>query len=399
MFDILVSGAGPTGMVSALAFAKQGFLVAIVDPIDRAKEALDHREMASSDFRSTAHLSKTIAFLEELDIWKEVCANACALKALSIINVSSKKYLCEKHDSIVFNAYEIGKDAFGYNIPIKDTVAGLSKLVKHHEKISTFFGVGVDKITVTNSMAIARLSDGRSIDAKLIVGADGGQSPVRTAAGISITSKFTGQTALAFRIIHEKPHLNISTEIYSSGGPLTLVPLLEENGQNASAIVWMQNNDQAEKLLRLSHNEFRDQLENYSCGVVGKIDCCSKISSRKVALQVAHQISSNRVVLIGEAAHLLPPIGAQGYNLSIQDIITLTKLASFHKKELGSQSMLLKYQKKRLPDIFLRSTGVGILNILAWSKNPLLQYGRATGLSFLQNSAVVRESLMRVGLG
>ena len=365
MFDILVSGAGPTGMVSALACAKQGFLVAIVDPIDRMKETINDGKTACSDLRSTAHLSKSITFLEELGIWEEVCAHACALKTLAIINVSSKKHLCDRYDSMVFNAYEVGKNTFGYNIPIKDTVDGLSRLVKSNNQISTFFGVGVDKITVTSGRAIARLSDGRSIDAKLIVGADGGQSAVRKAAGINVMSKFTGQAALAFRIFHEKPHFNASTEIYSNGGPLTLVPLLEENGQNASAIVWMQNSDQAERLLKLNQNDFRHQLEKYSCGVVGKINFCSKISSRKVVLQVANQVIGNRVVLVGEAAHLLPPIGAQGYNLSIQDIITLTKLTFVHKKELGSQSMLLKYQSKRLPDIFFRSAGVGILNILA----------------------------------
>ena len=103
-------------------------------------------------------------------------------------------------------------------------------------------------------------------------------------------------------------------------------------------------------------------------------------------------------MLLGEAAHLLPPIGAQGYNSSIKDIRVLSEVVLESQNDIGSSATLKRYQSLRLPDIYLRTAGVGALNFLAWSGNPLLQTMRLTGLNLLQNSKLLKKTAMRFGL-
>ena len=398
MFDILICGAGPAGLVSSIAFAKQDFSVAIVDPVDRARETPEETIDTTQDRRSTAHLLNTVSFLEELGIWQEICSNACALDMLAILNVTSRKDKTKAPSKTIFRARDAGLSTFGYNVPLRDSLAGLNHLMNSNKNISVFMGAGLSKISKVANSVVAHLNDGRSIKAKLIIGADGTNSKVREAMGIKVLRRFTGQTALAFHVTHEQPHQNTSTEIYSTGGPLTLVPMPNKNGHNASAVVWMQNVDRAKTLLKFSKSDFLRIVQEKSFGVVGKIETCSEISSRAVLIQVAKQIIGTRIALIGEAAHALPPIGAQGFNLSVKDVMTLSKLISRHKEDPGNRSLLLQYQANRLPDIIVRSGSIGILNILAWSENELLQKGRSTGLSFVQNYPKIKENLMKLGL-
>ena len=398
MFDIVVIGAGPTGLVSALTFAQAGYDVAVVDPVDRAGVAAKVCNDRTQDRRTTAHLTPTVKFLESLGIWKEISCNACALERLVIIEDSSRNLMSGGRKRTVFDPSELGNQNFGYNVSITDNLEGLAKLVKANRNITSFFGVGLQSIVPDDEVISGVLTDGTSIDAKLLIGADGNNSQVRKSLGIGVKKKYTGQTALSFHITHEEPHYNTSTEIYSDGGPLTLVPMSRQNEKHESAVVWMQNADKANLLANYNGDLFASQVWERSCNTVGKIQSCSAINSRPVIVQLADQIIDKRVVLLGEAAHLLPPIGAQGYNSSIKDIKVLSDVVLESKHDPGSNSTLKRYRSLRLPDIYLRTAGVGALNFLAWSGNPLLQRMRGTGLNLLQNSGILKKSAMRYGL-
>jgi len=398
MFDILVIGAGPTGLVSALTFAKAGYDVAVVDPVDRADVAASECNDRSQDRRTTAHLTPTVKFLEDLLIWNEISCNACALEKLVIIEDSSRNIISGKQKRTVFDPHEVGKQNFGYNVPIRDNLRGLTKLVEATRNITSVFGVGLQSVVQNDEMVSGVLTDGATIEAKLLIGADGSNSQVRKSLGIGVKKKYTGQTALSFHITHEEPHFNTSTEIYSDGGPLTLVPMSRQNKEHESAVVWMQNADKADMLANYDSDLFASHVWEKSCDTVGKIQSCSAINSRPVMVQLANQITDRRVVLLGEAAHLLPPIGAQGYNSSIKDIKVLSDVVLDSKHDPGSSAILKRYRSLRLPDIYLRTAGVGALNFLAWSGNPLLQRMRVTGLNLLQNSELLKKSAMRYGL-
>ncbi len=398
MFDIIVVGAGPAGLVSALTFAKAGYNVAVIDPVDRAGISASENSDSSQDRRTTAHLSPTVKFLEGLGIWDEICRNACALERLVIIEDTSQNVIFKRQEKTVFDPLELESQNFGYNVPIKDNLEGLAKLVKANSNITSVFGVGLRSVVQDDEMVSGLLSNGATIEAKLLIGADGGSSQVRGSLGIGVKKKYTGQTALSFHITHEEPHFNTSTEIYSEGGPLTLVPMSGQNAKHESAVVWMQNADKANLLANYDVELFLDHVQERSCNTVGKIQACSAINARPVVVQLANQIIDRRVVLLGEAAHLLPPIGAQGYNSSIKDIKVLSDVIRESQNDPGSSNTLKRYRSLRLPDIYLRTAGVGALNFLAWSRNPFSKSVRLTGLNLLRRSKLLKKTAMRFGL-
>ena len=398
MFDIAVIGAGPTGLVSALTFAKAGYEVVVIDPVERAVAAASEYSDDSPDLRTTAHLTPTVKFLRDLGVWNEISRNACALEKLVIIEDSSQNPTSGRPKRTVFDPLEVGNQNFGYNVPIKDNLEGLARLVQANSSITMLFGVGLHTIVQDGEVVSGTLTNGETIEAKLFIGADGGNSQVRRSLGIGVKKKYTGQTALSFHIKHEEPHLNTSTEIYSDGGPLTLVPMSRQNEEHESAVVWMQDAEKANQLVNYDSDLFASRVREKSCDTVGKIHSCSAINSRPVVVQLANRLIDRRVVLLGEAAHLLPPIGAQGYNSSIKDIRVLSEVVLESQNDIGSSATLKRYQSLRLPDIYLRTAGVGALNFLAWSGNPLLQTMRLTGLNLLQSSKLLKKTAMRFGL-
>ena len=398
MFDILICGAGPSGLVSALTFAKQGYKVAVIDPKERDSETTGLTDSKIPDFRSTAHLNPTVEFLKTLGVWDDICANSCPLEKLIIIDDQHEQPIFSTKKKIVFRASEIGQSCFGYNLPIKDNLFGLSKLVKANKNITCFFGVALQDIIHKNYLISAQLSDGKTIDSKLIIGADGSGSKVRESLGIDVQYRNTRQTALSFHITHDKPHHNSSTEIYSEGGPFTVVPLIQKNGLNTSAVVWMQTTEKARFLLDCVDDVFREYVQKKSLGVVGNIRNCSTVSSREIVIQIANKIVAKRAVLIGEAAHLLPPIGAQGYNSSIKDIMTLSQLVGTRAWDPGESSILRKYSSIRMPDLYIKTGGIGLLNFLAWTNNPLIKKARLLGLNLIDSNELIKKSAIRFGL-
>ena len=398
MFDVIIAGAGLTGMVSALAFADNGFSVAIVEPKQLSTSEKTKNYSNSQDFRSTAHLPQTVDFLRNLGAWQQISDNACSLQRLDIINKQQMNYFSEPQTKTEFVAKDVGREELGFNVPIQDSFYGLAKMIASNENINILMGVKIERFTPMHRSIMVFLSDKTKIEGRLLIGADGGHSRVRELAGINVFKKNTGQTAITFNIRHEKPHYNSSTEIYSAGGPLTLVPLKKMGENSSSAVVWMQNSEDAEKLLSLDLDKFIQEVQKHSNDVTGNIQSCSERGSKKVVIQVASQIIGPRVALVGEASHLLPPIGAQGFNLSVKDISVIVRIASKNKQQLGNHKMLLEYQRERLADIFIKTAGVGALNFLAWSENPVSQISRASGLKFIQNFPSFCQNLIRLGL-
>ena len=287
MFDIAVIGAGPTGLVSALTFAKAGYKVVVIDPVERAGVAASEYSDDSPDLRTTAHLTPTVKFLRDLGVWDEISRNACALEKLVIIEDSSQNPTSGWPKRTVFDPLEVGNQNFGYNVPIKDNLEGLARLAQANSSITMLFGVGLHTIVQDGEVVSGTLTNGETIEAKLFIGADGGNSQVRRSLGIGVKKKYTGQTALSFHIKHEEPHLNTSTEIYSDGGPLTLVPMSRQNEEHESAVVWMQDAEKANQLVNYDSDLFASRVREKSCDTVGKIHSCSAINSRPVVVQLA----------------------------------------------------------------------------------------------------------------
>ena len=391
--DIFISGGGIAGLTAAAAFGAAGFSVIIADPM----QPITDRASQGADLRTTAFLQPAREFLISAGLWDHLAPFATPLQIMRIIDAGG----VDPTPRITrdFDAADISDLPFGWNLSNwllrREIVAQLTKL--HNVDFQT--DVGFASLLTRTNEARVTLTDGTHINAKLVIGADGRNSPVRQAAGINVKTTRYGQKAITFAVTHDAPHNNVSTEIHRSGGPFTLVPLPNHDGMPCSAVVWMEDGPEANRLAALPEPEFNAQATLRSAGTYGTLSLASRRMTWPIISQIAARMTGERVALIAEAAHVVPPIGAQGLNMSLSDVACLLNLAKDSSHTLGSTEMLAKYHRKRDHDIRLRVTGVGMLNRASQAKNPLLRDLRAKGIEALYGMEPLRKTLMKLGLG
>ena len=221
----------------------------------------------------------------------------------------------------------------------------------------------------------------------------------RQALGIPVKTLRYGQKALAFAVSHPVPHDNVSTEIHRSGGPFTLVPLPDRDGLPRSAVVWMDTGPEVARLQALAVAEFEAAMNTRSCQILGPLTLASRLTVWPIIAQIAGRMAGERCALMAEAAHVLPPIGAQGLNMSLADLTVLLDLARAAPDDIGSVRMLDAYHSKRHWEVQARVTGIDALNRASMMGAQPLRDLRATALNALYSAAPVRRVLMKAGLG
>ena len=213
-------------------------------------------------------------------------------------------------------------------------------------------------------------------------------------AGIGYRDWEFGQTIIACRVTHSGAHEGISTEMHHVGGPLTFAPLPGK----ASGVVWMNPDDEAQRLIALDDEAFREALQERSQGAVGEIETVENRATWNSSITVTKALTAPRTALIAEAAHAFPPIGAQGFNTSLRDVETLAAIAE-EAEDPGAEAVLTKYARQRMPDILARTAGVDLLNRSVLSAVPLVRDVRRMGLSALGKTEPLKRMAMRVGMG
>lgn len=388
--DIVIAGGGVAGLTAAAAFGTAGFSVTIVDPTPPVTSS----DADGSDLRTTAFLQPAQQFLTTAGLWPRLAPHATPLQVMRIVDIGT-----EAHVTRDFNAADISDQPFGWNLPNwllrREMVARLTEL----PNVDFRPGVGFARMLARSASAIVTLSDGSQIETKLLIGADGRHSAVRKSAGIDVKTMRYGQKALTFAVTHNAPHDNVSTEIHRAGGPFTLVPLPDHDGKPCSAVVWMDQGAEVKRLAALDENAFETAANDRSAFLYGPLKLASRRSVWPIISQIAHGLTAPRTALVAEAAHVMPPIGAQGLNMSLRDLSCLLDLASAQPAKLGEPAMLDSYARKRHPDIKLRVTGIDALNRASIAGNPMMQALRSKGIEALYGVAPVRKTLMQMGLG
>lgn len=391
--DILVSGGGVAGLTAAAAFGAAGFRVICTDPAP----PITDRDAAGADQRTTAFLHPSIPVLKAAGLWQRLEPHAAALQIMRIIDAGGPT----PEPRIVkdFDAADLSDLPFGWNLPNwllrREMVTRLAEL----PGVRFLPGVATASLLTREGEALATLSDGTRVAARLVVAADGRNSTVRQAVGIPVRTIRYGQKALAFATTHPIPHQNISTEIHRSGGPFTFVPLPDRDGLPSSAVVWMETGPEVQRLAALPVAEFEAAMNIRSCGVLGPLTLASPRGTWPIISQIAARMSAERVALIAEAAHVVPPIGAQGLNMSLADLTALLDLATAAPADLGSRAMLDRYHHKRHLDVLGRVTGIDALNRASMLGQPMLRDLRAGLLNAAYSLAPVRKTLMQAGIG
>ena len=391
--DILISGGGVAGLTAAAAFGSAGFRVVCVDPTPPVTRMEDE----GADLRTTAFLQPSIPVLQAAGLWDRLAPHAAPLQIMRIIDAGG-----EYPDPRIvkdFDAADISDQPFGWNLPNwllrREMVARLADL----PDVSFRAGLATTALLTRESEAIATLSDGTRIAARMVIAADGRNSAMREALEIPVKTTRYGQKALAFAVTHPIPHRNVSTEIHRSGGPFTLVPLPDRDGMPCSAIVWMETGPNAERLAALPVAEFEAEMNTRSCHILGPLTLVSRRSLWPIISQIAERMAGERTALMAEAAHVVPPIGAQGLNMSLADLRVLLDLAEADRDAIGSAAMLATYHRKRHWEVQARVTGIDALNRASMMGAQGLRDLRATALNALYSVAPVRKTLMRAGLG
>ncbi|MDR5653336.1 UbiH/UbiF family hydroxylase [Ruixingdingia sedimenti] len=391
--DVLVSGGGVAGLSAAAAFGAAGFSVLVVDPAPPVTAEGD----AGADLRSTAFLQPSIPVLQAAGLWDRLAPHAMPLRVMRIVDAGGPRP--EPRVVKDFDAADISDQPFGWNLPNwllrREMVARLDDL----PGVTFRPGVATADVLTREGAALVTLSDGTRVSARLLVAADGRDSAVRRALGIGARVTRYGQKALAFAVTHPVPHDNVSTEIHRSGGPFTLVPLPDREGRPASAVVWMERGPEAQRLAALPVEAFEPEMTERSCGLFGPLRLETRRTVWPIISQIADRMTAERTALIAEAAHVVPPIGAQGLNMSLADLRVLLELATTAPGRLGDRAMLDAYARRRHGEIALRVRGIDLLNRASMIGAPALRDLRAGVLNALYSAAPVRRGLMRAGMG
>ena len=388
--DIVISGGGVAGLVAATAFGDAGFDVLCVEP---NLPIMEH-SAKGADLRTTAYLQPAQDSLKQIGVWKHVKMHSAPLQIMRVADVGVENLVTKD-----FNAKDISDEPFGWNVGNWQMRAGLMKRIGELPNVEIRTQITTTAVRTRSTEARVYLSDGHQISCRLLIAADGRDSKIRKHFKIPTRRTEFDQLALSFAVTHTQPHENISTEVHKTGGPFTLVPLPDHEGSPSSAVIWMDKAAEIRALQILPIEDFNAAITERSGHVNGNLKLVTARSFWPNISQLSDRFDAERTALIGETAHVVPPIGAQGLNLSIGDIKLLINLWSTKKKNHDPMTLLSSYSKQRRAIALGRILAVGALNRLSMADNSLLRQARSAGLSSLHQITPLRKNMMRLGLG
>jgi len=381
--EAIVAGRGPAGLIAACLLARAGIQTASIA-----------RESTAEDPRTVALMVPSIAFLEQLEVWPGALRDSAApLRHLRLVDDTGALITAPP---LTFDAKELGLEAFGWNIPLAQLVPVLrERLVQLGAALLDDEIVGLaqggDGLT-------ASMTSSEPVRAQVLVAADGAQSHVRQLGHFAVDRWAYPQTAIATSFAHSIPHRDSSTEYHKASGPFTTVPLPGKR----SSLVWMERPERAAQIMQFSDAEIAAEIQIAMHGELGLISGIGPRRAFPMQGLIARKLAQDRVILAGEAAHVVPPIGAQGLNMSFRDAARAAELiakAVHDGKDPGTPPVMQAYEQARRGDIVPRQAIIGLMNrsLLAG----LLPYdgARALSLAVLNSFAPLRRVVMQLGLG
>lgn len=382
--DGIVVGTGATGLAAAAALAATGFNVCLIGPPPAA---------IGRDTRTAALFPASIEMLRTLGAWSALADLSAPLKAIRLVDDTESLL---RAPEVLFSASEAGLDTFGFNVPNAALTEALAQVVRSMPRISWHDAATADAIETGADKVCAVTSAGR-FEAALLVAADGRSSICRAAAGIAVKAWDYPQSAIATSFAHSRRHDGISTEFHRQAGPFTTVPM----PGNWSSLVWVERPAIAARLMAMSEADFRAALETRLHGLLGTVGEISARRAFPLSGLEAESLGRNRIALVGEAAHVIPPIGAQGLNLGLRDVAALAETlatARSRRTDIGTGLVLAAYHQVRARDVASRTHGVDLLNRSLLSELLPVQLARGAGLHALRTIAPLRRWAMAAGM-
>lgn len=379
-FDAIVAGAGPAGLAAAALLARDGKRTALVTG----------KTSAEPDPRTVALMQPSIRMLEYLGLWPgSLRAQTVPLRKLRLVDDAGAAV---RAPTLTFDAAELGEEVFGWNIP-------LSLLIPALRARAAELGVALidDEVVgaATGEGAISvKLAGGPEVSARVALAADGRNSRLRQAAGIGTEEWSYDQVAIATSFAHSAPHFDVSTEYHRQAGPFTTVPMPE----GRSSLVWMERPTRAAQLMALDDTALAAEIQIACHGELGLVSDVGPRKAFPMRGLVARQFAARRTLLVGEAAHVVPPIGAQGLNMSLRDAAQAADL-TLASDDPGGDAVMREYETLRRRDVAPRQQVIDLMNRSLLSGFFAMEGARAAGLALLKSFAPLRHFVMRRGLG
>jgi len=378
----VVVGRGPAGLTAAIALAEGGTQTLLVGS-----------RPAKPDNRTTALLADSVTALNTLGVWSLCRAKAAPLKVMRIVDDTGRLW---RAPEVRFEASEIGLDAFGYNIENRHLIDAMEERACNLSGLQIVDGEVLAIKPERDEVAI-ELRDGATYRAPIAIGADGRNSICRSAVGIDMDERNYPQVAITLCVRHSRPHQDTSTEFHTPYGPFTLVPL----PGNRSSLVWVVDPETADDLASLDDAELSAEIERASYSILGKIEAEPARGRFPLRVATARRFADRRIALVGEAAHVIQPIGAQGLNLGLRDAATISELAikaDRQSQDIGGAEMLASYDRLRRADVGSRTFAIDLLNRTLLSDFLPAQSMRGLGLYLIDRIGPLRRAVMREGV-
>ena len=377
-FDVALVGGGPTGLTAALLLAGNGYRTALIAPD------------SPDDGRSVAILQSSLDILATIGVDDEISESGSPLAVMRLVDDTGRLF---RAPEIAFRAAEIGLDAFGYSIHTARLVALLSERADHEDNL-TVFRTGAQAISPQVDNVLIETDDDRMIEAALVVGADGKRSRCRDAAGLKLRSWQYEQTALVTTFSHSLPHDSVSTEFHTRAGPFTVVPV----GEKRCGLVWVDRPAVIDSVKDAEPDVLAREIERRSHHILGRVTVEAPAKTVPMTGGYLSEPAARRTILVGEAAHYFPPIGAQGLNLGFRDCAALAGSIGMANPDPGSAESLARYVRARRLDVASRTWGVDLMNRSLLADFLPVQMARAATLGLADSITPLRGLMMRVGM-
>jgi 2-octaprenyl-6-methoxyphenol hydroxylase len=380
--EVTVVGGGPAGLIAALAIAQTGAELTLIAP------------KTQRDPRTTALLGTSVDVLRTLGVWDALEGKVAPLRKLRLVDGTRRLI---RTPEVLFDAAELDLEAFGYNVENENLLAALRAVLARQQNLQVHESA-VERVDLDADVAVLALHNGETISCKLIVAADGKHSICRQAAGIRTGKRPLPQSAIALNLSHSRPHRETSVEFHTESGPFTLVPLTGLR----SSLVWVCLPEDAERIRATSDEILSREIEQKSHSIVGEVHAQGPRGIFPLGVELAENFAGRRVALVGESGHVLPPIGAQGLNLGIRDAAEIARLVSVARvagEDCGADALLQAYDRARGSDIRSRSLAVEMLGRSLLTGFLPVHLARGIGLELASRIPILRQGLMRSGLG
>lgn len=377
--EAVVVGAGPAGLVSAIALAAAGVETVLVAP------------EARPDTRTTALLASSVTALSTLGVWPACVSHAAPLRKIRIVDDTSRLI---RAPEVMFDAAEIGLEAFGYNIENSHLHAALEARAR---ELRVPRVAAPARSIKPDAGGVTIECDRGTVRARLAVGCDGRRSLCREAARIATVRREYPQTALTLNVGHARGHDDVSTEFHAKHGPFTLVPLPGRR----SSLVWVLDPAEADNFATSDDAALSAEIERRAHSIFGAMNVAAGRSLFPLAVETADTLARDRIALVGEAAHVLPPIGAQGLNLGLRDAATIAELVADARQrdaDIGSPEVMARYDRARSADVKSCTLAVDLLNRSLLTGFLPVQATRGFSLYALDRVAPIRRAVMRQGV-